>query len=742
MAKPGQSSFRRILLSRLLLLSVPVLLAGVYVTYRKARTALLDTARQNLTESAVRRAESIQESITSLETNLVSASESVVLRSQSPENYQKFVEQLAQTLPTELQCVQLSAIKTKEIVASTCGNQLLFESEVIPWSEQQTDLLSDPSQIYVKPLLLQKPPKALLGIANRFNSNSQLRLVLSAPVYNQNGQLQYALTIRSALLEQERAKRRSLSGYPVVISEDEVILAHPDPGFVGSNISQIKNPDRLEGAVKNAVTGRNYFQHISSFENEGVSIAGYSSLPSPINSEENKKWVILSVTPEDDALAGLKDIRRVLLYLTCGLIVANFLATLYVARELARPLEKLRDYALNEFQKDSIDRIPQNFQIREFNQLSEALEGMVSRLRTWAEELQTAWKEAQTANQLKNEFLASTSHELRTPLNGIIGCLRLVKDGLCDHREEEIDFLHRADDAAIHLLGIINDVLDIAKIEAGKLSVEMEPVDLCKLLDEVISLESVHIQQKGLEFNTENIHDVIPVRADPAKLKQVLLNVIGNAAKFTESGSITITTRIEPTPATSSLVESTSAVPAYQEEKKEKNGGRHQQKTSSSEIATNHSGQDIGSSSSSAIVTVKDTGIGIDPSQQHKLFRPFVMVDGSTTRKYGGTGLGLAISRNLIQMMGGNISLSSEGNDKGTTVVITLPIIDTSLLLSEESAVSSNSVSGNSKGDNDLDYSEQASNSEQPNSLPLADTNGADSNGAFTHISRSATGEL
>ncbi|MGB7444265.1 MAG: ATP-binding protein [Coleofasciculaceae cyanobacterium] len=742
MAKPGQSSFRRILLSRLLLLSVPVLLAGVYVTYRKARTALLDTARQNLTESAVRRAESIQESVVSLQTNLASASESVVLQSQSPEAYQRFVDQLAQKLPTEIQCAQLSSLETKEIVASTCGNQLIFESEVVPWPKQQTDLFSDPAQIYVKPLLPRKPPKALLGIANRFNSNSQLRLMLSAPVYDKVGQLQYVLTIRSALLEQERAKRRSLSGYPVVISEDGTILAHPDPERVGSNISQAKNSEKLEIAVQNAVAGREYFQHISSFDNgKGISIAGYSSLPSPVTGEQDQKWVILSVTPEDNALAGLKDIRRVLLYLTCGLIAANFLATLYVARELARPLEKLRDYALNEFQKDSTDQIPRNFQIREFNQLSEALEGMVSRLRTWAEELQTAWKEAQTANQLKNEFLASTSHELRTPLNGIIGCLRLVKDGLCDHREEEMDFLHRADDAAIHLLGIINDVLDIAKIEAGKLSVEIEPVDLRKLLDEVISLEAVHIQQKGLEFQTEDIHDVIPVRVDPAKLKQVLLNVIGNAAKFTEAGGIAITTKVESTPMEISSVEPTSAPNASQEGRQEENGGRYQKKVSSPEVSTDYSSKDVGSSSSSVVVTVKDTGIGIDPGQQHKLFRPFVMVDGSTTRKYGGTGLGLAISKNLIQMMGGNITLSSEGNGKGTTVVITLPIIDASLLLSEKLPLSNN-PSGSNEGDKDVDYSEQASDSSQSNSLPLADTNGADSDGAFTHISRSVTGEL
>jgi signal transduction histidine kinase len=170
---------------------------------------------------------------------------------------------------------------------------------------------------------------------------------------------------------------------------------------------------------------------------------------------------------------------------------------------------------------------------------------MVERLKAWAEELETAWKEAQAANQLKNEFLANTSHELRTPLNAIIGCIRLVRDDCCDDREEEMDFLQRADDAAIHLLGIINDVLDIAKIEAGKLSVVLEPLDLRKLLKDVIDLQAVQIHQKGLEFITPDLQEPITVHADPAKLKQVLLNVVGNATKFTDNGNITISIRIE-----------------------------------------------------------------------------------------------------------------------------------------------------------------------------------------------------
>ncbi|NEP12552.1 MAG: two-component sensor histidine kinase [Symploca sp. SIO2C1] len=709
MAKPGQSSFRRILLSRLLLLSVPVLLAGVFITYRKTRSALLETARHKIMESAVIKGKNLQEEIALLKANLISASQNVALQSQLPEAQQGFISELTQQLPTQIECVQLNDLQRKEqdttasrlpSPTSTCTNQLQQTAPANFWPKQQTPIPSDGSKIYVTIPILQEATTTAFsgrsplhnspeeeeggaiatdGTANQNNSNNQLPLLLSAPVYNSEGQLQYILTIQARLLQQELPQWTAFSGYTVVINQDGLIFSHPDSSKVGSQIEQeVYEEQPIKNLLNKAITGSPGHEHLFSLEEDKIQsisewfkdvlikvidgrlnpqelfsrktgklelLAGYTSIDSPLTAGLDQKWIILAVTPLDKALFGLQGIKEILLYLTCGLITANFFVTLYVARDLARPVEKLRDYALNESRLHPTDKIPQNFKIREFNQLSEALNGMIERMRDWAEELETAWKEAQTANQLKNEFLANTSHELRTPLNGIIGCLRLVKDGFCDDREEEQDFLQRADDAAIHLLGIINDVLDLAKIEAGKLSVEIEPVDLRKLLNEVINLQAVPIQQQGLKFNTSDLHEVIPVRADPAKFKQVLLNVVGNAVKFTDSGSITMRTRIEQVKAN---------------EQKEASYQKAQIPT----LLTN----------SLVVVTVQDTGIGIDPVEQEKLFRPFVMVDGSSTRKRGGTGLGLAISRSLMEMMGGNINLFSEGKGKGTTIEISLPL--------------------------------------------------------------------
>lgn len=661
MVKSGQSSFRRILLSRILLLSVPVLLLGEYVTYRKARSSLLETARQNLTESAVRKGDSIHASLESLQANLLTASESVVLHSGSVQASQNYLEQLAQRLPTKVQCVQLSDVQTTAIIASTCGNQPLSPQIVEMWQQQGSFAPEMASGVPIKTVLSQKTDLNLAspGSPTEPSYFDQLKLVLSAPVYldpinplavNNEGIPDYALTIRSTLGQRASDRRiepGSLTGYTVVIDQDGTILEHGnDPSRVGRNIQDEVDAKRLENIIRNALRDRQDFFHLFNFDQEEIELlSGYTAIPSPLSTGEERKWVILAVTPLDNALAGLKDIQNVLFTLILGLLAANLLATLYLTRDLALPIEKLQDYALNIQCRATTERVPHNLNIREFNRLAEALDSMVERLKAWAEELETAWKEAKTANQLKNEFLATISHELRTPLNAILGCIRLVRDDCCDNREEEIEFLQRADDAAIHLLNIINDILDISKIEAGTLSVVMEQVDVKRLIKEAIELQQSALEHKGLQLQFIEDSQSITVEADPAKLKQALLNLIGNAIKFTDTGRITISTRIE------GLTEGHSF---------------------------NKADGENGSLPPHLVISVQDTGIGIAPDQQQKLFQPFVMVDGSRTRPKGGTGLGLAISRNLIELMGGIIRLDSKGIGQGTTVEVVLPILHSS----------------------------------------------------------------
>ncbi len=703
----GQSSFRRILLSRLLLLSVPVLLMGVYVTYRKARSAFLETARQNLTESAIRKSDSIFQSVEALRTNLANASDSAILKSGSIEDHQVFVNQLAENLPTDILCVQLKDLVASRIIATTCGERSEFDDN--SWSELRTEILTKPEEVKVNLFL----PSQDVNEAVRFNENiaqHQLKLWLTAPVYDNKDNLRYALRVKSAILNQEKVEPGSLEGYPVVIDQDGMILAHPFSQRVGRNIQQMPDSRRLGELLEAVMKEKGKVARLFYLEEDGVQLlAGYSAIDSPLTqnnkdtssfkavsrldssqseSEKLNQWIVLAITPIDAALLPLKDIRLVLLGMTVGLITATSCATIYISKELARPLEKIRDFTLRNEHLSSREYLTDNFQIREFNQLASEIDKMVTRLRAWGDEIVSAWKEAQNANKLKSEFLATTSHELRTPLNGIINCIRVVREGYCDTKEEENDFLTQADDAAIHLLGIINDVLDISKIEAGKLSVTLGKVDLEKTINEVIDLQLVNIHQKKLELKSPHWAEKVFVNADGPKLKQILINIVGNAIKFTDYGSVAIDVEIidfqNPKTFNSNQkngFRSKSNVFKKLDQKDFQglnNGIVYSDSPQNEQSDLNSHSAEAESESirGKVVIRVNDTGIGIDLAQQDKLFRPFVMVDGSTTRKFGGTGLGLAISRNLIELMGGEIDLYSAGHGQGTTVTIQLSLAE------------------------------------------------------------------
>jgi len=631
MVKLRQSSFRRILVTRILLVFVPVLLIGEIAALNKARSSLLNNVRQNLIDSAINKGEKITDAIATLETNLLTATQTQAIKSGSVIEVEKLIKQIERLLPNQIDCIQLNHLDNRDdrnpVIASSCGDQALIENSMSWINSQFSGGISH--QVHITPVL---PLKS--GITGKRPAENQLELVLSAPVYNQRGNLAYVLIIKTTLHRQMENQRGSLIGALVVISEDGTILAHPSLETIGTNINKYTDLQQLKGVIKDALEGNNNSINFHFSDGED-SVAGYTAIPNPITKQRQEKWVILAVASVRDALLGLDQIKLILIALTVGLVGASLLVSLYLAPLLADPVEELRDYALNIHSHHAVQPIPRNFRIKEFNQLAQALDQMVERLKAWTEELEMAWKEAKSANTVKSQFLANTSHELRNPLNIIINCVRLVRDGLCDDKEEELEFLKKADDTAIHLLGIINDLLDISKIEAGKLSVVMIPLELRQLLLEVINLQSVNVQKKGLQLKCEISEQVIPIKGDRIKLKQVLINVIGNATKFTEEGSITISTK----------------------------------------VIKQHSKLYV-------VISVVDTGIGIDPQQQQKLFRPFVMVDGTTTRKFEGTGLGLAISRNLIELMGGKITLESLGLNRGTTVKIILPLIDISLLIS------------------------------------------------------------
>jgi signal transduction histidine kinase len=255
--------------------------------------------------------------------------------------------------------------------------------------------------------------------------------------------------------------------------------------------------------------------------------------------------------------------------------------------------------------------------------LLESIRQQQSLLEAKNEQLLEYVDELIAADRLKNEFLANTSHELRTPLNSIIGFLNLVLDDLCQNEEERKELLGHALKSGRHLLNLINDVLDLARIQAGRLQVDMRDVALAPLLDEVGNTLGVQAAEKKVDFVMEPIPTDLRVQVDDARLRQILVNIIGNAIKFTQKGEVRVRVEAEP-------------------------------------------------GSPFVIIMIRDTGIGVPPEKMQRLFRQFSQADASTTRKYGGSGLGLAIVKELVEKMGGSVRLESAGVGEGTTVSVTL----------------------------------------------------------------------
>jgi signal transduction histidine kinase len=228
----------------------------------------------------------------------------------------------------------------------------------------------------------------------------------------------------------------------------------------------------------------------------------------------------------------------------------------------------------------------------------------------------------QTVDKLKSEFLASMSHELRTPLNSIIGYSRMLLDGADGELEEEMtEDMEAIHNSGQHLLHLINDILDLAKIEAERLEIDPETVDFCVVAEEVTRMTSVLVQDKPVELVLDIEEQLPTLWADPIRLRQILNNLVSNAIKFTEQGEIRIKANFVD---------------------------------------------------NMAVIGVHDTGMGISPDQLERVFERFHQADSSSTRKAGGTGLGLTITRHLVELHGGKIWAESTMGE-GTTFWFDIP---------------------------------------------------------------------
>ena len=383
-------------------------------------------------------------------------------------------------------------------------------------------------------------------------------------------------------------------------------------------------------------------------------------------------WYLVVAVPYHEIQAPAENLVQRQSLIIGLIFLGSLVSALVVVTKISRPLNTLTsfakrlptyDFTAKEGDGNPIDYLPVKYK-DEVGRLAEAFVFMTNELRKNIKNAieSTAAKErlereaAEEANRAKSEFLANMSHELRTPLNHIIGFTELIIDkSFGDLNSIQEEYLNDVLTSSRHLLSLINDILDLSKVEAGKLELNLSEVDLNDTLERSLTMIKEKSLKHGIQLTAKvgNIPDTI--YADERKLKQVLFNLLSNASKFTpDGGNITLTVKevngiIENGVLKESidtvLMESTSDIPTQQAV------GKYIE------------------------FSVSDTGIGILPEDQKRIFAPFEQVDGSASRKYQGTGLGLTLTRMLVELHGGNITVESEGKNKGSVFRFFIPVV-------------------------------------------------------------------
>jgi signal transduction histidine kinase len=581
-------SFRWALFARILLLVIPILLIGEAVMYSEIKDRMFDTAKRDLTDNAEVQALAVQEWLGEMQTHLITASTATPVVGNDIESTSRYLKKLIKRVPPEIQCIHYTNVETGIIDASSCdkrvGKNVIKEG--LEWFEPGI--------------------RGEYYISNPFPGRLDGKpiFVLTAPVYK-DGKQTHILSFHPNLWRKTaNMYKPTESGYTMLVDQEGTILTHPNLELVFKG--NIFEDSKLSSIAQRALQGNKGFDKYTDQEGEEI-LVGYDS----ITISPQKRWGIFVIAPLREELEGLAVIKNVMVALIVVLISADLLVTLYITRNLARPLEALTSVVAKIRGGDLSLRAEEDSGVKEIDRLAVTFNDMVEQLDTHSRELedrvQKRTLELEHSNKLKDLFTDIMRHDLLNHVSVIKGLSQLISTDVAEENRRSIEIMGKS---AGKLEKMIQNAAKLAKIESLE-KLEFEERDLCEILEDVISDFKPLLKERGMRVRFEG-KSRCPARVN-SSIEDVFSNLLSNAIKYSpKKTSITLGIREED---------------------------------------------------ESWRIYVKDQGEGIPDEYKKAVFNRFRREDKKGVK---GTGLGLTIVKRIVELHKGRVWV--EDNPKGGSI--------------------------------------------------------------------------